>query len=396
MISTKTELQLIICCARTELNKVGVERIRILLKQNIDWNYLITIAKLHKVAPLVSVNLINTFPEAIPQNVLQKLRSVTKAVTKKNLYLVRELVTLINLFKSYNIPAIPYKGPTLTAALYKDLSLRQFVDLDFLVPKQKYLQAQKILIDSGYKPPPQNDVVWERNFVHSQKKIGVDLHQGLTPDYLPVYIDFQGLWQRLEPVSVGGIEVKSFAPEDLLIVLCVQLAKDSQWTAEVLSKVCDIVELLRTYQNLDWDLVWHRCTKLGTKRILLFALYIAKQMLGAELPNSIEQKIETDLVAKKAAWIVCEEFFLRSPKSFAERTYIERVYLQKLARERWQDKVSYFVKTALIPNENEYDLFALPKQLFFLYYLLRPIRLMGKFLKNLWLKFTGDRLNLDN
>ena len=383
MIYTKTELQLIICCARTELNEAWVERIKFLLKQNIDWNYLITIAKLHKVAPLVSVNIINTLPEAIPQNVLQKLQSNVRAVTKKNLYLVRELVTLTNLFESNNIPAIPYKGPTLAARLYKDISLRQFVDLDFLVPKQKYLEAQKLLIDSGYKPPLQNDVVWERNFVHSQKKIGVDLHQGLTPDYMPVRIDFEGLWQRLKPVSIGGIEAKSFAAEDLLIVLCIQLAKDSQWTAEVLSKVCDIAELLWTDRDLDWDLVWHRCTKLGTRRILLFALYTANQMLDAELPNLIAQKIEVEPVAKKAAQIVCKEFFLRSPESFAERTYTERIYLRKLARERWQDKVSYFVKTAFIPNENEFTLFPLPQQFFFLYYLVRPVRLIWKFLKNL-------------
>ena len=395
-IFTKSELQLIICCARTELNEVWHERIRNLLKQDLDWNYLITIAKLHKVAPLVFVNLINTFPEAIPANVLPQLQNFVKAVIRKNLYLVRESIVLKNIFESNDIPAIPYKGPTLAAALYGDLCLRQFVDLDFLVPKQKYLEAQKLLINTGYQPPPQNNVVWERSFVHTQKRIGVDLHQGLTPDYLPVYIDFQGLWQRLEPVSIGGVDVKSFAPEDLLIVLCIQLAKDSQWTAEVLSKVCDIAELLRTYPNLDWDLVWQRCIQLGTKRILLFALYVSHKMLDAELPRSIWQKIRADVVAIEAAEIVCEEFFLRSPESFAERIFQERIYLRKLARERWQDKVNYFVRTVLMPNENEFALFTLPKQLFFLYYLLRPIRLSGKFLKNLWLRFTGDRFNLNN
>lgn len=392
---TRAELQLIICCARTEVNEVWLDRIRSLLKQDIDWNYLITIAKLHKVAPLVFVNLINIFPEAIPTNVLPQLQEFVQAVIRKNLYLVRELIVLKSIFESNHIPAIPYKGPTLAAALYKDLCLRQFVDLDFLVPKQKYLEAQKLLIDSGYKPPPQNNVVWERSFVHAQKKIGVDLHQGLTPDYLPVYIDFKGLWQRLEPVSIGGVDVKSFAPEDLLIVLCIQLAKDSHWTAEVLSKVCDIAELLRT-ADLDWDLVWQRCIKLGTKRILLFALYVSHKMLDAELPESIWQKIRADVVAIKAAEIVCQEFFIRSPESFAERIFTERIYLRKLARERWQDKVSYFVRTALMPNENEFTLLTLPKQLFFLYYLLRPIRLLGKFLKNLWLRFIGDRFNLDS
>ncbi len=382
LISTRPELQLIVSCAKVEIQKEQVNKIQSLLQQNIDWEYFLITANLHKVLPLVYVNLVNFFSEYVPNNILNQLQKFVQTKTQRNLYLVRELFTLTNIFESNGISAIPYKGIVLSAAVYGDLALRQFVDLDFLVPTEEYLKAQELLMSEGYKPPPQNNVNWERSFVHAKKQIGVDLHQGLTPDYLPVYIDFEGLWQRLEPVLIGGIEFKTFAPEDLLIVLCIQLAKDAQWTAEVLIKVCDIAELIRVYQNLNWDLVWERCVKLGTKSILLFSLFVVKELLETSLPDSILQKMAADNIAKKAAQQVCEEFFMRSEQSFREKTYKERTFLRKLARERWQDKVRYFVKTALTPNELDFAFLSLPQQLSLLYYFLRPIRLMAKLFSN--------------
>lgn len=382
MIFSRPELELILCCAKVRLNPNKIDRIKSLLQQDIDWEYLITTAKLHKVLPLIYLNLIKYFPEYVPQNILNQLQEFIQAKTRRNLYLVRELFTLTNIFESNNISAIPYKGLVLAAAVYGDLSLRQFVDLDFLVSRQEYLKTQELLIAEGYNPPPQNNVDWERSFVHAKKQIGVDLHQGLTPDYLPIHINFSGLWQRLESVSVGGVEFKTFSPEDLLIVLCIQLAKDSQWTAEVLIKVCDISELIFTYENIDWDLVWQRCIKLGTKRILLFSLYVVHEMLDTKVPDSMGQKMQKDNVAKKAALQVCEEFFLRSEESFKEKTYQERIILRKLARERWQDKVPYFLEVTFIPNEQDFSFFSFPKQLFWLYYLLKPIRLIFNLFKN--------------
>ena len=325
------------------MGAVCIERAESLLKQNIDWEYLISISKLHKVAPLVFVNLIQIFPAAVPPHILPQLRSLIMAVVKQNLYLVRELASLIDIFEKNGISVIPYKGVVLASKVYQDPSLRQFVDIDLLVDRQQYIEAQELLIDNGYEPPPQREVEWERSFCHEGKKVGVDLHQALTPDYFPVYIDFSGLFARQELTEIGGVAIKSFSSEDLLIVLCIQLAKDAQWTAEVLIKVCDIAELLETSTDMDWDRVWQLCKELGTKRILLFALLVVNQIFDLKLPDTIWQKAQADPIARKAAKIVSENFFVRSEESIRNRIFTERVYLRKLARERWQDKVKHFL-----------------------------------------------------
>lgn len=361
------------------MNALDLEIANTLLQQNIDWKYLITISKLHKVAPLVFVNLIQNFSTAIPEDILQQCRSSIGAVTIRNLHLFRELICLTDLFKSNDILAIPYKGPVLASKVYQDVSFRQFVDLDFIVDRGQYVKAQELLIDSGYQPPPQREVEWERSFFNEEKNVGVDLHQSLTPDYFPLNLNFSELFARQQPVKINDTEIDSFSSEDLLIVLCIQLAKDSQWTAEVLIKVCDIAELVKTSTDIDWNIIWQACKKSGTKRILLFSLSVANQILDVELPDFIYEKIQADTIVRQAAKLVSEDFFDRTEESFKNRTFKERIYLRKLLRERWQDKVVYYFKTAVTPNIYDREIVALPSYLDFLYYFLRPIRATIKY-----------------
>ena len=383
MIFTRPELKIIVYCARVEIDQHKIDHIKALLQQNIDWNYLLVKAKFHKVVPLLYINLVKIASESVPQDILNQLKQFVQAKTRRNLHLLKELNELINIFQKNNVPAIPYKGLILAADIYGDLSLRQFVDLDFLVSRQDYLKVQKLLACYGYSPPPQNNVDWERTFVHPQKQIAVDLHQGLTPPELPFHIYFSKFWHRLKTVSVAGIEFKSFSSEDLLIVLCVQLAKDSQWTAETLIKVCDIAELLRVCTDIDWHFVWQQCNKLGTKRILLFSLYVTHHILEAKLPQFIANEMQKDSIAKEAALQVCNTLFDRSDKCFMERIYTERIFLRKLARERWQDKISHFLSVVFIPGQEEFETVPLPKSFFFVYHFVRPLRLCFKFLKSI-------------
>ena len=52
------------------------ERIRILLREGIDWEYLIRTAKFHGVMPLLYRSLNTTYPEAVPKAALDQLRDL--------------------------------------------------------------------------------------------------------------------------------------------------------------------------------------------------------------------------------------------------------------------------------------------------------------------------------
>lgn len=383
--ATRPEIELLLCCARTSMDTTTAEQFRILLQEDIDWDYLFQMARRHKMRPLLYWHLNSICSEVVPQTILEQLQKYFNDKRERNEFLTKELLKLLNLFETHEISAIPYKGPILAASVYGNLTLRDFWDLDIIVHEQDYPRAEELLISQGYYPPPEQNIEWERCFVNDNSSVEVDLHRKLTPWDLPFPIDFEGWWERREPVSLINTTVLSFSPEDLLIILCVQVAKDSQWRAELLIKICDIAELIHAHPVLDWKRVWQQSVKLGSKRILLFSLYLASELLGTVLPEEILLKMQADHIAKLASVQVCEELFNSSEKSSGER-----IFLRKLGRERWRDKIRYFLRIAITPNEKDWALLPLPNSLFFLYYLLRPLRLIGKY-GRLSLKRLGTR-----
>jgi hypothetical protein len=87
-------------------------------------------------------SLNTTCPEAVPKANLAQLRNYFHANAQRNLFLTQELLKLLTLFKTNGISAIPYKGPVLAVAVYGNLALRQFGDLDILVHKRDVLRAK--------------------------------------------------------------------------------------------------------------------------------------------------------------------------------------------------------------------------------------------------------------
>ena len=100
----------------------------------------------------------------------------------------------------------------------------------------------------------------------------VELHTEVTLRHFPVPPDLDDLTRRLVPVALSGHEIRTFAPEDVLPILCIHGSKDF-W--ERISWIADIAELVRAYPQLDWDIVvrraesWHaqRMLHLGTRGI---------------------------------------------------------------------------------------------------------------------------------
>ena len=65
---------------------------------------------------------------------MKQLRDRSESNAALNVLLTAEMVRLLELFEGNQIPAVPYKGPAIGVGVYRNLALRQFADLDILVP----------------------------------------------------------------------------------------------------------------------------------------------------------------------------------------------------------------------------------------------------------------------
>ncbi|MCL1470695.1 nucleotidyltransferase family protein [Argonema antarcticum] len=334
---SRPEIELLLCCARTRIDTAMAERIKTLLQGNIDWTYLIEIASQHATKPLLYHSLSTICPEAVPQPIFDRLRNDYRANALRNMSLTKELLKLLNLFETHQIPAITYKGAALTAAMYGNLSLRQFGDLDILVQEQDFSRAKELLISQGYHPDSKFE--WEESLINNKTKVNVDLHKRIAPKYFPLLLDFDGLWQRLEPVSLVGTTVTTLCTEDLLIILAMQIAKDSWEQEQKLSQICDIAELIRSHQELDWGGIIKKAKTLGSERMLLVSLLLAKDLLDAKLSAEIEQRLQGDLLIKLLA-VKLRKWLFYSSGSMSEK--MQKLFLFPFGvRERLQDKINY-------------------------------------------------------
>ena len=106
----RNEVDLLLCCASTHIDSEKAERIRILLRQNIDWDHLLKMALAHRVMPLLYRSLSATSGQDVPDAVLGQLNNHFNANANRTLFLAGELLKLLRLFNAHHISAMPFKG----------------------------------------------------------------------------------------------------------------------------------------------------------------------------------------------------------------------------------------------------------------------------------------------
>lgn len=357
------EEQLLLYCARTWVDAANAQRITTLLREDIDWSYLLPMAFRHNVAPLLFRSLEAIAPAAVPEEVRAQLKQQIHINIQCNLFLTRELLNLLTLFERHRIPAIPYKGPVLAVSVYGDLGLRPSNDLDILVQERHLLQAMEVLVSHGYQMIRPSSIAqiekglqstrinelvqkslwaYQLIFSHPERQGIVELHWRITPKYVFPNSSAR-LWENLKPVILGGSTVLTFAPEDLLWFLCVHGTKH-QWKR--LSWLCDIAELIRAYPQLNWEQVLVQATKLGIERRLYLGLLLVSCLLETPLPRAVEKKIHSTPHIKMLVQQVMEKVF-----DGAEHTtripYFERFIFQLRAMDHITDRGRYLLRFAV-------------------------------------------------
>jgi len=380
---TPSEFALLLLCARLRTDAFAKTQIEALLQEHIDWDSLITAAHKHRVLPLVYLTLRGM--AGIPDVAMSRLRNAVQANVRRNLFLTSELLRVIELFRKNGIPSIPYKGPAVASLVYGDVSLRQFADLDVIVPSNSVVLAKALLVERGYRAekPLSDDelaafVATEKDItlLHDSLGINLEIHWGVVSDSDPIHVDPAFLWENLRTHTIAGRPVQTLRLEDLLLILCIHGAKH-RW--ERLVWLCDVAEIVRTPGWVDWNVVLRNARRLGSGRILFLGLALASDLLGAELPPIVLRAIAADsvlnaLVTQVKGWLLSEQTV---PLDLGER---ERYFMR--LREHSADRLRLAIKQAksyLALTVRDSEALSLPGFLEWSRYVVRPIRLAGQY-----------------
>jgi hypothetical protein len=362
--TARPEIELLLCCARTQPSSEISQQIQNLVQQTLDWPYLIQTAARHSVLPLLYQNLKTLCPEAVPKPVLSELRNFFHTNAARNLFLTQELIKILKLFQDNDIPAIPFKGPVLAAAIYGNLALRQFGDLDIWVDSKDFLTAIDLLTAQGYQTSKTSLIqtglrrlalyklyieynAHEYPLNSIDNRVHIDIHKSITSkSFFLFQLDFEYLWKRLEPISLFGTEVPNLHPEDLLLILCVHGSKHG-W--ERLGWICDVAEFVLVYQQMEWKLLIEQAKTLGCERMLLMGLLLAQQLLGIDLPEPIHQSIEANPTSKLLAMQVRQGLFHDSLIFEASSKFSYGFRMMERPQNKFRYSVGFIINKSFIP-----------------------------------------------
>ena len=360
---------------------------------HIDWQKLLEIAGRHRVMPLLYANLKRVDAGDVPPEIMGALRSYVQSNAGRTLQLAGELRRLLGEFERAQIAVLGFKGIVLAAGVYGDLSLRDAGDLDLLVHRDDIVRAADLLVGLGHEPgyptaSPREAAYlgalsgehreaylrWhcEHHLVYPPTQLNVDLHWAPSLREFAVELDLGGMWQRAKPVQVAGRDVPTFAPEDLLIVLCLNGAKDT-WGR--LDRICDVAQALRRFEALDWPLVFDQARACGISRILRVGLLLAGELLAAPLPGTARQFARADARAVRLASEIGQRLLHFDAPGLSPAG---RVAFDLKMRERWRDRARYCLGH-LRPGVGDWAAVPLPQSLAFLHYAIRPFRLAGRY-----------------
>jgi hypothetical protein len=289
------------------------------------------------------------------------------------------MINLLELFEQNQIPAIPYKGPAISVGIYGKLSLRQFADLDILVPEKDVWKATELLSGRGYQAhfviPERKQanfirLSYVRLFKRESDNTTVELHWRLAPRFFGASFDTSTLWQRTRMIQLQSANVRIPLSVDLILMLCIHGAKDC-W--ERLEWVCGLAEVIRSDAGINWHELLERAKDARCLAIVSMGLMLARDLLEAPIPEAVVAKLQTpdSPISQIVACFFSDEDI---PFTLAQRI---RFHLQ--TKDSRREKLRYCLRLVLTTTPVDWEMMSLPESASFLYFPLRVLRLIKKY-----------------
>jgi len=382
------EWRLLLACVRRAIGSPLPEGGGALAGGAVNWAYWLELARWHRLDPLAIEGLrASEGWEAAPTELRRRLASLQRDNAVRALTLAGVLRDALRRLREAGVPAIALKGAPLALAAYGELGLRRSRDVDLLTPPEHLSQALAVLGEAGFcEETPLTAAQWSvhrRRFHEVKLRDGealIELHWRCAhiPRMFPLALD---PWPAEgAPLAVAGEPASVLRFPERVAYLCFHGHKHL-WRR--LFWICDLAALARRMPEADWGAAVARVAELKQRRAAALGFLLANRLFGAELPEPASALVARSPWAHQAARDWARWCFAEPAAGCAYRLTPSwpRVLLWTAAsQDRLADKLHLFYQSLIPPNAADMRAFRLPSALFPLYYLLRPLRLLFKWL----------------
>lgn len=302
------EDKLILASVKIHPTNEELETLNNLIPQIQNWDYLTQNIVERGIGPLFLKKLPQlSNQELVPLDVRTKLQQAYYRTLSRGMVLYDAFRKITEAFNAKDIEVIALKGIYLAEALYKDIALRQFSDIDLLVKPEDGSACLIILKEIGFKPCKSSDISKlihsKSDFVHytpmQLNDVLVEVHIKLHRDSESYQLMLNECWKDKVQVKIKDSEFYALSVYDLIIHLCVHLDKHFHEGHVQFTCFNDITNVLELHsQEIMWDVFLERCRLFHCEEDVMRYLILNHTYFNASLPLTIADKYNYLLTEK--------------------------------------------------------------------------------------------------
>jgi hypothetical protein len=366
------EERLLVLLARGSLAAGTADRALALVRAGPSWPRFLALAGVHGVGALVSRTLEALALPGVPVEVSGSLAAARRLNAARNALIARGLAGVLGALARAGVPAIPLKGVVLAGSLYGDPAVRVCSDIDVLVPPGAVPRAFEAMREAGCVPdaeeqdvaPADLPMLLESNIEYafalpSPPHCPVELHWGIAWRWPGAGTAVDDLWAEARPADWAGIPVRVMSPEWDLLYLSVHAARH-RWQS--LKWLADIHEVCA--RGLDWGAARDKAARLGWTDVLGITLGVTRRLFDSPVPDGMAGPVPP--------WLATFPAEVRGRGPWSDTLFPVRLFRGP------GEKMRYLADLLLRPTLAERRLVRVPGSLAWLYYVLRPLRVGGR------------------
>jgi len=277
-----------------------------------NWETLVQIAGETLVAPaMLSALQSKDLIEAVPADVVDFFDGMAILNQQRNEQLVREAIELAAIHNEIDVVPVFLKGAAhLLSGLYPELAQRIMLDLDVLVPADRFSDCIDRLRANGF-----TELLTDRDFSGHHHHPPLGRHGGLASVELhsePLDLPYRRLLPAAEVFRVALVlergAVKLAVPSGscrmVQTVAHAELADQAYLYGQLpLRELLDFVRLHEVFAHeIDWSALAQRFAACGFAIALQFHLLAANRLLGVPIDPSIYISAATRALYRRALW----------------------------------------------------------------------------------------------
>jgi len=342
IVDQNLEREALLYCLRRESDETTMVRLQELSGSN--WESLLQQANTQGVAPLLFYRLKDLTPDtSVPPGALQRLHNQYLHTVMRNTRLYNTLSKILKPLQDDDIPVIVLKGAHLAEVVYGNIGLRSIGDADILVRKENLANVQERFQNMGYgsfeRPSIEKQCRRRHHIItfHTPDGLAVEVHWTIARPSSPFNVNIDGVWERARSATIDGVQLLTLSPEDLVLHLCLHSAFQHKFRLG-LRGLCDITETIHHYKDeMDWEQLTTLARKWRSRNCVYFSLQLARELLGAGMPENIEKRVQRGILMRYLTSRVYEHVF-SDGHDFSRQ---ERLLFQLKMRDRLYDKMRY-------------------------------------------------------